>query len=83
MANVQIRLDDDVRKLAQEVASNMGMDLAGAVRVFIYQMIRCNGLPFTPSADPFYSEKNVRHLEKVLADLNARRNVSQHDLIED
>ena len=33
--------------------------------------------------DPFYCDKNQRHLEKVVADLNARRHVSRHDLSED
>lgn len=33
--------------------------------------------------DPFYCDKNQRHLEKVVADLNAHRNHAQHRLFED
>lgn len=83
MANLQIRIDDYTRDRAQEVAASMGMDLPGAVRIFLYQLIRENGLPFQPKADPFYSQSNMAHLKKVVDDLNAGKNLVQHDLIED
>lgn len=83
MANLQVRLDDALRDQAQDIAASMGLDLASAVRIFIYQMVRTNGMPFTPMADPFYSPKNTKHLEKVLADLDNRRHLAKHDLIED
>ncbi len=81
MANLQIRLEDSLKLQAQNVAESMGLDLTQAVRLFLHQMIRENGLPFRPTADPFYSEKNIRHLEKVVDDLNTRRNTVFHDLI--
>jgi len=83
MANLQVRIDDDLKVRAQNVAESMGLDLTQAVRMFLTQMVRVNGLPFRPQADPFYSEKNIRHLEKVAEDLKARRNTHVHDLIED
>lgn len=83
MANLQVRIDDTLRLRAQEVASSMGLDLTQAVRLFLHQMVRVNGLPFRPEADPFYSEKNVRYLEKIAKDMNEGKNVSFHDLIED
>lgn len=82
MANLQIRLDDNLKLQAQNVAESMGLDLTQVVRLFLHQMIRENGLPFRPTADPFYSEKNMRQLEKVANDLNTRRNTVLHDLIE-
>ncbi len=83
MANLQVRLDDTLRDQAQDIAASMGLDLASAVRIFIHQMVRTNGMPFTPTADPFYSSKNIDHLTKVLNDLNNHRHLSKHDLIED
>ncbi len=83
MANLQIRLDDDLRIQAQQVAQSMGLDLASSVRLFLTQMVRHNGLPFTPKADPFYSKENQAHLERVAADLDARRNCTTQALIED
>ncbi len=83
MAILQICIDDDLRLRAQEVASSMGLDLTQAVRLFLHQMVRVNGLPFRPEADPFYSEKNIRHLEKTAKEMDERKNVCIHELIED
>lgn len=82
MANLQIRLDDDLRRQAHETAANMGLDLATAVRMFLKQMVRENGLPFKPSADPFYSESNMAFLRASLAQLKAGK-ASMHELMED
>jgi DNA-damage-inducible protein J len=39
-------------------------------------------IPFEVSVDPFYSESNMRHLQRVLEDANAGRNMREHELIE-
>ena len=83
MANVQVRLDENLRAQAQTVAASMGIDLACAVRMFLTQMVRENGLPFRPSGDPFYSAQNQAHLATVVADLKSGRNCSAHELIEE
>ncbi|MDR3300387.1 MAG: type II toxin-antitoxin system antitoxin, RelB/DinJ family [Candidatus Accumulibacter sp.] len=61
----------------------MGLDLASAVRLFLTQMIRKNGLPFRPMAAPFYSARNQAHLARVAADLDSGKNCAAHDLIVD
>ena len=83
MSNLQIRVDDALKIQAQAVASSMGMDLPSAVRIFLTQMVRENGMPFRPSADPFYSASNQAHLAAVVDDLNHGRNCAAHGLIED
>lgn len=82
MANVQVRVDDNLRAQAQAVANSMGMDLASAVRIFLTHMVRENGLPFQPTGDPFYSVQNQTHLARVVDDLNNGKNMSAHTLIE-
>ena len=82
MASVQVKVDDQLRKKAQAVAAEMGLDLASAVRIFLTQMVREHGLPFRPRADPFYSPKNQAHLAKVVEDLNHGKNCSARELIE-
>lgn len=82
MANVQIRVDETLRIQAQTVAQEMGLDLSTAIRLFLTQMVRENGLPFRPTADPFFSIKNQEHLARVVADLDSNRHCSPHSLIE-
>jgi DNA-damage-inducible protein J len=83
MANVQVKIDDNLKKESQSVAASMGLDLASAVRLFLTQMVRENGLPFRPYADPFYSARNQAHLTQVADDLSRGRNCAAHSLIED
>lgn len=82
MASLQIRIDEGLRNQAQVVAQGMGLDLSSAIRMFLTQMVRENGLPFQPKADPFYCARNQAHLAAVVDDLNNGRNCSSHELIE-
>jgi len=71
MANLQIRIDEDLRTQAQQVAGALGMDLTTAVRVFLKQMVAEKALPFRPVLDPFYSASNIQALKKSIAQLDA------------
>ena len=45
-ANINIRVDGDVKNRAQEVFSALGLDMTSAVNIFLRQAIRKNGIPF-------------------------------------
>lgn len=79
MANLQIHLDDVLMDRAQDVAREMGLDLASAVRMFLCQMVYENALPFRPSADPFYSKTNMIRLKQSLGQLKAAKS-SLHEV---
>ena len=83
MATLQIKVNDRLKAEAQAVAAGMGLDLSTAIRIFLTQMVRENGLPFRPCTDPFHSIINQEHLAQVADDLNRGRNCAVHDLIED
>ncbi|WP_446424622.1 type II toxin-antitoxin system RelB/DinJ family antitoxin [Mailhella sp.] len=67
MATLQIRIDDDLRGEASAVAQGMGIDLSAAIRIFLTQMVKENGLPFRPTNDPFYSAANMAALRRSMA----------------
>lgn len=83
MANLQIKIDDSLRDDAQFVANQLGLDVASAVRMFLVQMVKHNGLPFRPIADPFYSVANQKYLKHAISDIENGANIVQHDLIEE
>jgi DNA-damage-inducible protein J len=83
MVSLQVRIDEQLRSQAQAVAQGMGIDLTAAVRIFLTQMVRENGLPFQPKSDPFYSANNQAHLAQVAADLNNGVNCSPRGIIEE
>lgn len=80
--SMSIRLDSEVKEQAQQVFSNLGMDMTTAINIFLRQAIQYQGLPFDVRLD-----ENRRLLE-VLTDLDQNRNMSQSfesvsDLMED
>lgn len=67
MANLQVKIDDQLNADAKAVAASLGMDVNTAVRIFLTQMVREKALPFRPSADPFYSARNQLALLESIA----------------
>ena len=85
MANthIHVRIDEDIKRQAQTIFDDMGLDISTAVNMFMKQVVLNRGFPYLPSADPFYSESNMAHLAKVKNDADAGRNMEMHDLAED
>jgi len=71
MVSLQIRVDKALRNQAQQIASDLGMDLTTAVRIFLKQLVNNKGLPFRPELDPFYSPDNQHALKQSLDSLKA------------
>ena len=69
MANISIRVPDEIKKQAADVFSDLGLDMSTAINLFLRQCIRENGLPFRPSNDPFYSDSNMKALQKSIEEL--------------
>ena len=56
MANLQIRLTDELKAQADELFASLGFDTSTAVRIFLTAALENNGLPFevkhnTPSSE--------------------------------
>ena len=55
-----------------------------AFTIFAKKMIREKRIPFEVSIDPFYSESNMAHLDKVVGDIESGKAVlTEHELVED
>lgn len=54
----QIRIDAEVKKQANELFGELGLDMSGAVNIFLRQCILRGGLPFTVEL-PQYSRKVI------------------------
>ena len=79
--NVTIRLDREVKEQAERMFNDFGMNLSTAFNIFARQSLRQGKIPFE-IYDPFYSEKNQAELNRRIADAEAGRNLSVHELIE-
>ncbi|MGM0126122.1 hypothetical protein IGI37_003523 [Enterococcus sp. AZ194] len=63
MAQINIKLDDDLKKEAQQVFSEMEMDVSTGVRVFLKQVVRTGQLPFIPKSDTAQAIYEAENLE--------------------
>lgn len=46
MANMNLRMDDNVKKQAEELFSDLGMNMTTAINIFLKQSVRENRIPF-------------------------------------
>lgn len=79
---VNIRMDEDVKRDMEQACKDLGMNMTTAFTIFAKKMGRERRIPFEVSVDPFYSEENLAHLRRSLAELDAGKG-TVHELIED
>jgi len=79
--NVTIRLDREIKEEAERMFNDFGMNLSTAFNIFARQALRQGKIPFE-IYDPFYSTKNQAELSRRIADIEAGKNLSTHELIE-
>jgi DNA-damage-inducible protein J len=79
--SVTIRMDESLKKRAEELFEEMGLNMTTAFTIFTKAVVREQRIPFEITVDPFYSDTNQAHLKKSIARLNAGKG-KVHDLIE-
>jgi DNA-damage-inducible protein J len=79
--NVTIRLDRDIKEQAEKMFNDFGMNLSTAFNIFARQALRQGKIPFE-IYDPFYSDKNQAELSRRMEDIEAGKNLAEHELIE-
>ncbi|MCR4739291.1 MAG: type II toxin-antitoxin system RelB/DinJ family antitoxin [Lachnospiraceae bacterium] len=83
MVQVNLRVDEEVKRRAEIACKNMGMNMSTAINIFLVKMGNEQRIPFEVSADPFYSAENMTELKKRADDAKAGRNMHEHELIEE
>ena len=81
MAQISLRIEDDVKKKAEQACADIGMSLSTAINIYLKKLGRERRIPFEVSVDPFYSESNMEHLRRGVEALNDGKGV-EHDIIE-
>ena len=76
----QIRIEPDLKKQANEIFVNLGLDMSTAVNLFLYQVVLRKGLPFLidlsckPIFEDELTQKEVEHeIMKGVEDVKAGR----------
>lgn len=83
MAQISLRVDDDVKRKAERTFNDIGLSMSTAINIFLRTVVRENRIPFELSADPFYSMENIAELERRVSDIRSGKStLKEHELIE-
>ena len=70
---VNFRMDEEVKRKMEQ-----------AFNIFAVKVGNERRIPFEITADPFYSESNMKYLRRVIAEIESgRAKLTEHELIED
>lgn len=60
----QIRIDADIKKQATDLFNDLGLDMSGAVNLFLHQCVLRNGLPFSVEI-PRYNQRTLDAMDEA------------------
>ena len=67
----QVRIDEDLKKQATELFSQLGMDMSSAMNIFLRQCVMRGGLPFNVEI-PNYKPEVLEAMEEIIEIGNMR-----------
>ena len=81
--NLSVRVDEKDKKKFENFCNETGMNVSVAINMFIKTVLREQRLPFEIKVDKFYSEKNMKYIEKAIQDIESgKAKLEEHELVE-
>ena len=85
-ANINLRIEPDVKAQADAVFSSLGISITDAINVFLHASIMEGGFPFQPKL-PRYNRETLMAMQEakdiMVGKVEAKRYSSLSDLLED
>lgn len=80
---ISIRMDEELKKQAEYLFSEFGMNMTTAFTIFAKAVVREKRIPFEISAstDAFYSEYNQNLIRKAIEEIKTGKGAA-HELVE-
>ena len=69
--SVTIRMDEGLKKQAEVLFEDMGMNMTTAFTIFTKAVVREGRIPFEIAADPFHTAANLNRLKKAAREMDA------------
>ncbi|WP_411347818.1 type II toxin-antitoxin system RelB/DinJ family antitoxin [Paenibacillus sp. WLX2291] len=75
--NINIRVDEELKREAESLFSELGMNMSTAVNIFIRQSVRQGKIPFeiTTQTDPFYNPANLKRLRESIQQMESGNSI--------
>ncbi len=81
---VNFRMDPELKREMERTCKSMGLTMTAAFTMFAVKVTKEQRIPFEITADPFYSEENMRRLRRSINDVaSGQATLKEHDLIGD
>jgi len=61
---VSFRMDEDVKKQAESILDELGLNMSTAITMFVKSVIRTGGIPLELNIDPYYRDENQKELTR-------------------
>lgn len=81
MAQISMRIDDNVKARAERACEALGLTMTAAINLYLVKLGNEMRIPFEVSVDPFYSAENQKVLERSIKQL-ASGHGTEHDIVE-
>lgn len=78
MAQINFRIDDDLKKQAESLFNALGMNTTTACMIFIRQSLSESAIPFQIRQ----MRRPASELDERIRDMEAGRNCHEHELVE-
>ena len=65
MANVNLRIDDEVKRQAEHIFSELGLSMSAATNLYYRQVIRTGGVPFELRISPVPMQHGVPDFSRM------------------
>ncbi|HBC93653.1 MAG TPA: type II toxin-antitoxin system antitoxin, RelB/DinJ family [Pelotomaculum sp.] len=69
--SVTIRMDENLKKQAETLFDEMGLNMTTAINIFAKAVVRQGKIPFEITAGPFLSEANQARIRESLEQLKS------------
>ena len=81
----QVRIDEELKKQAMELFSQLGIDMSSAMNMFLKQCVMRGGLPFAVEIPQYKSEvlEAMEEARRISKDPNTKRYGSFAEALED
>lgn len=81
----QIRIDEDLKKQAVELFAQLGLDMSGAMNMFLRQCVLHEGLPFNVELPKYKPEvmEAMEEARRITKDPSTKRYDSFSEALED
>jgi len=74
---ITIRMDKGLKEQVEQMFTNMGMNMTTAFTVFARAVVQRGKIPFEVTADPFYSESNMKVLLQSIKEADEGKFISK------